>query len=51
MAHPEIFDTPPDRRVCGNCIHFERATATSGSCAYHNDRTDTSDSCEKWDGE
>lgn len=47
----ELFQTKPQNRVCGNCIHFDRFTQWSGTCAYHNGETDTSDSCEKWDGE
>ena len=50
-GYNEIFETPKAQRVCGNCIHFERSTQWSGACAYHDNETDTSDSCEKWDGE
>lgn len=48
---PEIFDTPPDRRFCANCVRFELSSSTTGFCEQHKQFTDTSDSCEKWDGE
>jgi len=47
----EVFETQKTKRICGNCVHFDRFTQWNGTCDYHNNETDTSDSCEKWDGE
>jgi len=46
----ERFETHPAKRICANCVRYQPTYQWHGHCEDHNASTDSSDSCERWDG-